>query len=99
MDLLTNPNMRIRIRYSGPLIQFTGRRREAIVLPEQATVMEAIQSLSHVHGPRFRRLFYTDSQWFEPAFVIMRNGEVCEDYDSALVNDDEIMFIAEFAGG
>ncbi len=91
--------MRIRIRYSGPLIQFTGKRREAIILPEQATVMETIQSLSRVHGRRFRRLFFKDNRRFEPLFVIMRNGEICEDYDRALANDDEIIFVAEFAGG
>jgi len=91
--------MRIRIRYSGPLIQFTGKRREEIVLPEQTTAMEVIQSLSRLYGPRFRRLFYRDSQRLESFFVIMRNGEICEDYDRALANDDEITFVAEFAGG
>ena len=91
--------MRIQIRYSGPLIQFTGVRREAIVLPEQATVIEAIQSLSRVHGPRFQQLFFGDNHRFESSFVIMRNGEICADHDQALVDDDEITFVAEFAGG
>lgn len=91
--------MRIWIRYSGPLIQFTGKRREAIVLPGQTTVMEVIQSLSRLYGPRFRRLFFEDNQRFESYFTIMRNGEICEEYDRALANDDEIAFVAVFAGG
>jgi molybdopterin converting factor small subunit len=91
--------MKVQIRYSGPLIQFTGKRREAIVLPERTTTMEVIQSLSRLYGPRFRHLFYRDSKRLESFFVIMRNGEVCEDYDHALANDDEITFVAEFAGG
>jgi len=91
--------MKIRIRYSGPLIHFTGKRREEIVLPEQTTAMGVIRSLSRLYGPRFRGLFYRDSRRLESFFVIMRNGEVCEDYDRVLANDDEITFVAEFAGG
>ncbi len=91
--------VQIMVRYSGPLIQITRRRREAVVLPEQATLVELIRHLGRTHGQPFLRLFFRDGSRFEPEFVVIRNGAVFEDYQGALCDQDEIALVALFAGG
>jgi MoaD family protein len=89
----------IHIRYSGPLIQLTGKRQESIALTGHATLREVIHHLAEAYGPEFRRLFPNDGHQSEAMFVILRNGHVHEDYDEVLKDRDEIALVARFAGG
>ena len=92
--------MQIVIRYTSPLVRFTGKRRETLYLPAGASFRDAIHSLADIYGARLLQLFYNDAQKFEPAMLtISRNGKVFDAYDDPLTDNDEIALIAQIAGG
>lgn len=91
--------MQIAIRYTAPLVSFTGKRQETIDVPEGASVKDVIHLLAEIHGARLLKVFYDDAQDFEPMFSVSRNGVVTEAYDEPLAENDEIALVAQFAGG
>lgn len=92
--------MQIVIRYTSPLVRFTGKHRETLDLPEHASVRDAIHYLAEIYGAQLLQLFYDDAQEFDPAMLtISRNGEAYDAYDDPLAENDEIALIAQIAGG
>jgi molybdopterin converting factor small subunit len=91
--------MQIVLRYTVPLVDFTGKRRETIDVPEGASVEDVVQRLAELYDSRLLKVFYNDAHEFEPMFVVTRNGAVTEAYHEPLAGDDEIALVAGFAGG
>lgn len=91
--------MKITVRYTTPLTQFTGTRAETLDLPEHASVKDLIHLLAQQYGDALLKVFYNQAQEFEPLFTVARNGQEFQAYDTPLEPEDEIALIARFAGG
>jgi MoaD family protein len=91
--------MQIALRYTAPLVHFTGKRCERIDVPDGASVEDVVHELAEMYGARLLKVFYNDAQEFEPMFTVARNGKVTEAYGEPLADDDEIALVAQFAGG
>lgn len=93
--------MKIVVRYTSPLINFTNKRHETIDIPDQSTVKDVIYHLAKLHGEKLLRTFFNEAQEFEPMFIVMRNGMEMDyiAYDDPLSDEDEIALVAQFSGG
>jgi MoaD family protein len=91
--------MQIMLRYTAPLVDFTGKRSETVDVPEGASVEDVVRRLAELYDSRLLKVFYNDAHEFEPMFMVTRNGQVTEAYHEPLAGGDEVALVAGFAGG
>jgi MoaD family protein len=95
--------MNVKVRYFNILAALTGRREEAIGLPDGAACRQLLGLLASRHGPELAKLIFQDVEAgrFSPYLRVFINGKSVEHdrLDDQLHEGDEVMMFPAVAGG
>ena len=91
----------VSVRFHNMLRHHTGIEQEAIVLPEGALLLTALEDLARRHGPGLGRMLFASEGVISTHLVIFRNQQLLPraEGDVTLVDGDELLLFPAISGG
>ncbi len=65
----------VSVLYFGSLKEISGKRQEKVRMEDSASLLELIQELARLHGPRFREFVYSSSGKLREGLAYALDGE------------------------
>ncbi len=92
--------MRITVTYETQLKRAVGTASEEFVLPDEATVSEAIQAISDRHGKSLSRMLLNEDGAVRPSvLVFVADEQVTPDDSVNLTDGASITLMSPISGG
>lgn len=95
--------MRVTVKFFTTLREITGKKEEAVELPESATLNDLLKKLSQKHGSAFSNYIYGKGiKRVDPSLQFLINGisaSTLQDVGTKLKNGDIVAIIPPVGGG
>jgi molybdopterin converting factor small subunit len=88
----------IRVKYHGIFAQIAACREERLTLPDDASILEALKMVGHLHLALVEALFLANGAPAPYARTFV-NGALAEDLARPLQDADEIALLPALSGG
>jgi molybdopterin converting factor small subunit len=95
--------MKVKVEIVGvPMLSdVIGKKKFELNIPGR-TVQDLIEELIRKHGPKVRKVLYSEKDTFDPMIQIALNGEkwiAADRHDTTLSEGDTLIFMILLAGG
>ena len=95
--------MKVKIEIVGvPMLSdIVGKKKFELNIPGR-NVQDLIEELIRKHGPKVRKVLYSETDTFDPMIQIALNGEkwiAADQHDTTLSEGDTLIFMILLAGG
>ncbi len=98
--MLSKNYIRVKVRYSAPLIQsMVGVESEDIVLETGAKLGNLLEELVRIHNGELDKWLFSENGKLNQGILIMVNGSIVHHLDMDLSDMDEIVLAIPFDGG
>jgi molybdopterin converting factor small subunit len=92
--------MQVTLEYTAQLKRAAGIGREAFVLPDGATLSDALRHAAYQHGDEFRRLVFTSAGSIHPVLLLFHgDAQVSPAADQRLNDGDTVTVMTPISGG